>query len=168
MKAAALDRLGKPGIVGLGLLLFCLSFYLGNVAPARQELARLHGEAARLTAAQLQGGERGAGASGEAPRRLPSFTTATDSLKELSALAERHGLSIERSTYLLSEQEGRRRLEVNLPLKASYGSLRGYLRDVLVLPSAPVLDELVLQRQKASDEIVEANIRLSYYFLPAS
>jgi len=167
MKIPSLDRLGKPGIVGLGLLLFCLSFYLGNIVPARQELERLNGEATRLSGA-ARSGERNEARESEAPRRLPSFATATDSLKELSALAERHGLNIERSTYLLSEQDGRRRLEVNLPLKAGYGSLRGYLRDVLALPSAPVIDELVLQRQKAGDEIVEANIRLSYYFLPAT
>ena len=164
MTLLPLDRLGKPGIVALGLLLFCLTFYLGNIAPARSELANLKHEATRLAAAARPGGQSEAAGR---PARLPPFTTATEALKELSALAEQHGLNIERSTYLLSEQDGQRRLEVNLPLKAGYASLRGYLRDVLAQPAGPTLDELLLQRQKASDETIEASIRLSYYFAPS-
>lgn len=164
MNLLPLDRLGKPGIAGLGLLLFCLSFYLGNLAPARSELANLKPEAARLAAAPA-GGQ--GDAAGPAKVGLPPFTTATEAQKELAALAERHGVNIERSTYLLSDQDGRRRLEVNLPLKAGYASLRSYLRDVLAQPAGPTLDELVLQRQKASDEVIEANVRLSYYFAPS-
>jgi len=163
MKIPAVDWLGKPGIFGLGLLLFCLSFYLGNLAPARQELARLNAEAGRLAAARP--GEADTAAA-QSQRQAPPFASATDALRELSALAEQHGLSVERSAYRLSDQNGQRRLQIDLPLKAAYPTLRSYLHAVLAMPGAPVLDELVLQRQKSTDAQVEANLRLSYYFAP--
>lgn len=161
MKMAALERLGKPGILGLGVLLFCLSFYLGHVAPAQLEMTRLQRETARLTASYP------ASEPGNAvlpPRQLPSFATATDSLKAVYALAERHGLKPERGSYQINDKDGRQRLEASLPLQGSYPSLRAFLHEVLALPAAPALDELVLQRQKSSDTVIEANLRLSIYF----
>lgn len=160
MKMAALERLGKPGVLGLGVLLFCLSFYLGHIAPAQLELARLQRESARL-AATYPAGEAGDAA---APRQLPSFATATDSLKAVYALAEQHGLKPDRGSYQLSDKDGRQRLAASLPLQGSYPSLRAYLHEVLALPAAPALDELVLQRPKASDALIEANLQLSFYF----
>lgn len=167
MNQFLIDRLGKPGVIALGLLIFCLVFYLGNIAPAQDELSRLNSEVARLTAA-ARSSQAAAGSESlaSASRARPAFSTATGSLKELSALADQHGLTIERATYQLSNKDGQRRLEVNLPLKAAYPSLRAYLHDLLALPAGPVLDELVLQRQKASDTAIEANLRLSYYFSP--
>ena len=169
MNAILLDRLGKPGVIGVGLLIFCLVFYLGNIAPGQDELNRLSSEITRLQAAALDSRpSAGEQALTSAAGERPAFATATESLKELSALAEQHGLTIERATYLLSNKEGQRRLEVSLPLKAGYPSLRAYLRDLLALPGGPVLDEMQLQRQKASETAIEANLRLSYYFAPAS
>lgn len=160
MKTPALERLGKPGVAGIGLLLFCLSYYSGSVAPAADELARLESEAQQLSAATRPAAAEAA--SAEQP--LPGFATATDALKAFAAIARQHGLNAEQATYRLSEQDGRRRLEVSLPLKAPYPVLRNYLRDVLAMPGAPVLDELILQRQQATDEQLEASLRLSFYF----
>lgn len=161
MKRDWLERLGKPGVAGLGLLLFCLSFYLGHIAPAQQELSRLQGEAAQLGPAPPTGAPP---AEGAAPRQVPAFATATDALKNLNALAEQHGLKPERGTYQLSDKDGLQRLEVIQPLRGGYLPLRAYLHDVLTQPATPAIDELVLQRQKASDTTIEANLRLSFYF----
>ncbi len=163
MNRAALDRLGRPGIAGIGLLLFCLSYYSGSVAPGADELARLEGEKAQLSAADRAAPAAAEPAAGQA---LPGFISATASLKALASIAQQHGLSVEQATYQLSDKEGQRRLEVSLPLKAAYPALRGYLRDVLALPAAPVLDELILQRQQAGEPQVDANLRLSFYFAP--
>lgn len=161
MKMAALERLGKPGVLGLGVLLFCLSLYLGHIAPAQLEIARLQEESARLAATRPAGEPGNAAPS---PRQLPSFATATDSLKAVYALAEQHGLKPDRGSYQLSDKDGQQRLEASLPLQGSYPSLRAYLHEVLALPAAPALDELALQRQKSSDAQIEANLRLSFYF----
>jgi Tfp pilus assembly protein PilO len=167
MKLPPLDRLGKPGILGLGILIFCLSFYLGNIVPAQRELATLRSEASRLAAAQTAAPETMSSTpASPVAQQLPPFKNASEALKQLGSLAEQHGLTIERATYLLSERDGQRRLAVDLPLKASYASLRAYLRAVLALPAGPALDELILQRPKSSEALIEANVRLSYYFTP--
>lgn len=165
MKMPPLDQLGRPGIVGIGLLIFSLVFYVGNIAPAQDELGSLKNEATRLAAAARPGDSTAEGA-GTGAGKPPPFSSATDSLKELSDLAEQHGLKIDRGSYSLSDKDGQRRLEVTLPLKAAYAPLRGYLSDLLSLPAGPVLDELLLQRQKSTDTVLEANVRLSYYFAP--
>lgn len=166
MKTPSLDRLGKPGILALGLLLFCLSFYLGHLGPARTELQRLQDEASRLKTA-TQSEQRDHAPAPGGLRQRPPFTSVTATLKELNALAGQYGLSVERSTYLLSDKEGQQRLEIALPLKTSYPPLRAYLRALLALPAAPVLDGLTLQRQKSGDPQIDAELRLSYYFAPA-
>ncbi|MGE5469612.1 MAG: hypothetical protein ACM3X0_02310 [Bacteroidota bacterium] len=168
MKLPQLDRLGKPGIAGLGILLFCLSFYIGSIAPARDELASLQGQMAQLAPTARSARAAPGSAAPPASRSLPPFTNATDTLKELGGLAARYGLTVDRATYGLSTQEGRLRLEINLPLKGNYASLRGYLLEALAQPAAPTLDELMLQRPQASDPVIEANARLSYFFAPPS
>lgn len=166
MKAMSLERLGRPGVIGLGLILFSLSFYLGSIAPAEDELARLKQEEKQLLAAARAAG---AGEAGRPlPREpLPALEAFPALLKELNVLAERRGVAIERASYALTDVEGQRRMEIELPLKAPYPSLRAYLHDVLALRSSPSLDELSLQRRQSSDPLVEANVRLSYRVGPA-
>lgn len=163
MRAAWLERLGKPGIVGLGILLFCLSFYFGNIAPAREELETQKAEASRL-AATLPAGTTAAQGPDAVDRKFPPFSTATDSLKILDDLAVRHGVTLEKATYQLVDAENERRLEVTLPMKASYVPLRGWLRDVLALPESPSLEAIVLRRQKATDNTLDAEVRLAFHF----
>lgn len=166
------ERLGMPGIIGLGLLLFCLSFYFGTIAPADAELAGLKSEEAQLLASSVrQAGDRQRTAAADIPlatQSLPPVTTAPGVLTNLNAAAEKHGVIVERASYSSTNKNGRTRLEVSLPLQASYPSLRAYLHDALALTSATSLDELHLQRSQSGAPVVEANVRLSYYFAPAS
>lgn len=165
MKTELLERLGKPGIAGLGVLLFCISFYAGNLGPARSELTALQAQITQLNnAARPTGGVPGSASPVAKP--LPAFSTATDAIKELVAIADRHGVTMDRATYQLEDKEGKRRLEISLPLKGNYASLRDYLLEVLALPTAPALDEVSLQRPQAVEPLLEANIRFSYYFTP--
>lgn len=156
---ARLERLGMPGVAGIGLLLFCLAFFVGGVLPLREELAALGAERTQL----VEAGRRAAAVPDEA---LPSLAAVPTVLKQLNALADSHGIAVERASYVLRDQAGTLRLEVSMPLKVGYPALRAYLRDALALPAA-ALDELVLQRSQASDGALAAQVRLSYGFSPA-
>ncbi len=174
MKIPSLDQLGTPGVVGIGLLLFCLMFYEGSVAPAQAELADLKAQEEQLLAAapsRTAEATAAADAAGRAAaeQSLLSVGAFPELLKELNALAEKRGVTIDRAFYALSEKEGeggegRRRLEISLPLRASYLSLRAFLRDIMQLKASPALDELKLSRQQATDPLIEVNVRLSYPF----
>lgn len=169
MKWPTLDQLGIPGVTGLGLLLFGFSFYFGSVAPDRAELSNLKQEESQLQAAvparmreEVGGGRAGHPLGVE--QRL-SQSEFPEVLRALNALAEPHGVTINRASYLLIDRDGKQRMEINLPLKCTYPALRAYLRALMMMPGAPALDELTLKRQQSSDPLVEATIRLSYPFV---
>ncbi|HET7775246.1 MAG TPA: hypothetical protein VFK74_02690, partial [Azospira sp.] len=130
---AVLERLGLPGVAGLGLLLFCLSFFFGSVQPLQEEQASLAAEKTQLTAdIARQLAASPAPGAGSAPSPL---AVAPELLKQLNALAEKHGIAVERTSYVLKDKEGPLRLEVSMPLKVGYPALRAYLRDALALPA---------------------------------
>jgi hypothetical protein len=164
-----LERLGRPGVLGLGLLLFGLSFYFSSIVPAGAALANLKQEAAQLQA-RLPGA-RGVDAVPPGPAAVHEtpveISALPELLKHLNALAGQRGVTMDRASYAVTERDGQRRMEITLPLKAGYPSLRGYLRDVLMRQGAPSLDELTLKRQQSTDLLVEANVRLSYLMRPA-
>lgn len=157
---AGLERLGMPGVAGVGLLLFCLAFQFGSLAPLARELDGLEAEKARLAAAVAAGGT---GPLTVAGLPLRPFAEAPELLKLLNTLAEKHGVAVERATYAVKGKEGPLRLEVGMPLKVAYPALRAYLREALALPAA-ALEELTLQRSLASDPLLAAQVRLSYGF----
>ncbi|HEX8989666.1 MAG TPA: type 4a pilus biogenesis protein PilO, partial [Rhodocyclaceae bacterium] len=95
---------------------------------------------------------------------LPSVAQAPELLKQLNALAQKDGVAITRSAYQMKQQDSQRRLEVDLPLKASYPTLRAYLRDVLTASPAARLDDLNLHRATAGDPTVDADVRFSFGF----
>ncbi len=161
-----LEKLGWPGVMGIGLLLFCLSFFFGHLLPMQHELVRLERE--REILAESMAAKAAAQvpttltATAERPLLLP-LSAAPEQLKQLNALATRHGIVIERATYQMKDQAGQTRLEVSMPLKLNYPVLRAYLRDVLVMPAA-VLEEIMLQRAQVTDMVVDAQLRLSFGF----
>ncbi|HEX5394146.1 MAG TPA: hypothetical protein VFW68_12735 [Rhodocyclaceae bacterium] len=163
MRAPDLGRLGIPGVAGLGLLLFCLSFYAGNVAPLDDDLAKQKTEEARLTAALRDASRSPTSATTRPVEAIQplGLQDAPALLLALSAAADNHSVSIERASYRITEQEGVRRLEVSLPVRGNYPSLRAYLRDVLSHPPV-VLEEVSLKRPSATDPLLDAQLRLSY------
>lgn len=165
MKTPDLGRLGIPGVAGLGLLLFCLSFYAGNVSSLQSDLDRQKTEASHLSASVRNAARVQANAAAAAQpvqNAAPvGLRDAPQLLLTLSAAADNHSVSIDRASYRITEQEGARRLEVNLPVKGNYPSLRAYLRDVLSHPPV-VLEEVNLKRPSATDPLLDAQLRLSY------
>lgn len=169
--------MGVTGVIGIGLLLFCLSLFFGQLLPMQNELNRLLRERETLAAtmaatpvatsvatpAATAAAQVPTALSATAERPLLPLSAAPEQLKQLNALATRHGIVIERATYRMKDQAGQTRLEVSMPLNLSYPVLRAYLRDVLAMPAA-VLEELMLQRGKVSDAMVEAQLRLSFGF----
>ena len=128
-------------------------------------MAKLTTLAAKAAAALREG----LGSAQDLRRNKPPqpLVDAPELLKQLNALADRHGVVIGRTSYRLTRRDALRRLEVSMPLKVSYPSLRGYLRDALTLSASAALDELSLQRANAGDTVLEAQVRLSYGFAAA-
>lgn len=170
MKIPDFQRLGRSGVIGLGLLLFNLSFYFGSVAPDQEILADFQRQRAALIEKSPQAisgvvdGSRPASAV-EVP---PSLKQVPDLLRSVYWLATQRGLVIDRASYALAEKEGSLRIEINLPMQVSYLALRSFLSDIGGLKPPPAIDELTMKRRQASDSLIDATLRLSWQLAPGS
>ena len=160
MTRQLLERLGKPGIVALGVLIFCVAIYIGDIVPSEEQMASYAQQAANL------GAQRPQAAATPTPAPPAAPVDANDFLKTFNTLASQHGIDIERATYQPVEREGRRRLQINVPVKASYPAIRNWLDALLADPAAPAIDALTLQRQQATDPVLDASVQISVEIAP--
>lgn len=170
MKFPLAEQLGKPGIAALGLFAFCAVLYAAAIRPAMatlDELQQKENDLATRAASRMDEIEARPTMATPPIVRLPPMTAAPELLKSLNRIAEKHGVVVETASYSLSNVDGHRQMVLRLPLKTTYPVLRAYLREVLNQPTPISLDEVNLQRRQASEELIEVELQLSYYFLPA-
>lgn len=163
MRARVLERLGKPGRVGIAVLLIDLVFYVAQVLPAQTELA--HVEAQRV---QLQSEWRARHALSNPRQDLPALDSLPAVIKTLHSLAAGNGVDVARVDYTVKDGAGTRRLDIALPLRGRYPQIRQYLRTVVALSAGGMLDEISFERGRASDPDVAAQARLSFVFRATS
>ena len=167
---AAMKSLCWPGVVGLGLLAFCLAFYGSALLPAQGRLAEMHDQVNALGAriAQMKTVPQQ-----ETPETqlaafyqfFPDFAATPDLLEKLYAAAETSGIVLEQGEYRLasSKEDKLERYQVTLPVRGSYPAVRKFLGRVLADLPAASLDSVSFQRQKVGDTQVESQIKLTLY-----
>lgn len=166
MNSRHLQALGIPGLLGVGLLLFCMSFYFGTIAPTQSQVAALKNEA-RALAATLRAPDSNniAVTLAETEAATPGIKPAFDPIeiiRRLRAAAETSAVTMDRASYTISEKDGHRRIEVSLPTKGGYLPIKNYLREALALGRSAQIDSLVLQRARATDPVLDAELKLSF------
>jgi hypothetical protein len=89
-------------------------------------------------------------------------------LKEVFALAARHGLTLSQGEYRSANDRNARlsTYQVNLPVKGSYGAILGFALDVLRAMPHASLDDVAFRRDAIGDAGVEARLRLTFYLAP--
>jgi hypothetical protein len=89
-------------------------------------------------------------------------------LRKIAAMAERNGVVLSQSDYQNSSKGhgGLNRLQVTLPLRASYPQLKQFIEQVLFEFPGVSLDDLVLKRESVSQNQVEIRIKLSLWIQP--
>jgi hypothetical protein len=171
---AAVDQLGRSGVVGIALLGFTVAFYFSAVAPLATELASLGAEADDLDR-RLQMG--GASASKGTPAEqlatfyafFPSPQSSPDWLGKINAAARAKGLVLRSGEYKLERSADQRlaRYQITLPVAGSYAQIRGFVGQVLADVPAVALEEITLRRESVSSPTLEARIRLTLYLRSA-
>jgi len=165
---AWLRKLGTAGVVGIGLLLFCVPFYFSAIVPAQQELETQRNAIARLKArTSLQPAARGG--QPEAIRQLyeffPPISRLSEVLQQLYGLARREHLELQQGEYRLERQgEAISSYRVTLPVRGTYPQIRGFIAATIDELPVVSLDALRFERQRISDTRIEAQIRLTLYF----
>ena len=172
MRATA-HRAGVVGGVGLALLIAAAVFDVLAVTPAREHLAALQ---SRLDRADSRGASEAALRSSPDPSRIQEFVeffppldTAPQWLKNIYAIAEREKLELLRGTYRVSEDPALTlvRYTVSLPVRGRYPQIRRFIAATLNEVPIVSLEGVVLQRDKISDDVVEANVALTLHLQAA-
>jgi hypothetical protein len=165
-----LERLGWPGVVGLGLLAFAALIAVSTLLPLRGEVVRLR-DAADALQRRIGGGDR-AGARPQAQEQLATFyaffpppDSTPDWLGRIHSIAQAKGVQLASGEYRLERAASPRlrRYQMTLPVQGTYAQIRGFVGAVLEQVPAAVLEEVSLKRENVETQRVEARVRLTIY-----
>jgi len=166
-----IGRLGAAGVVGIGLLVFAVSFYLSAHRTARTELAALRAEAQQLDERLRTGGSLSRRTMGPAEQLatfyafFPEEASTPQWLGRIFTAAAAKGITLESGEYKLERNPGDRlaRYQILLPMKGSYAQIRGFVAEVLATVPAAVLREVNLRRENAQSTRLDARVRFTLY-----
>jgi hypothetical protein len=162
------DRLGVPGVVGVGLLMFAATYFAGASMPARERLLDLQRELTDARRASVPEPRRG----GDPDSDLAAFYTffapsasVPDALKGINVAVIASGLAFEAAEYRLA-REGTLKLaryEVTVPLRGTYAQVRNFVAALLQQMPQVAIDDVVIKRESVDAAQIEARLRLSIY-----
>jgi hypothetical protein len=163
-----LEALGAPGVIGIGVLVFCLPFYLASVAPVEREVAKRSAAAAKTTrlAGQPVSAPDGAADLERFYRRFPTLDALQSELEAIYAHARASRLQLAQGEYRLEKGVGLAAYRVTLPVRGSYAQVRQFVGHVLKDMPTASLDAVRFDRRKAGDAQLEAQVRLTIYLRP--
>jgi len=163
-----LEALGAPGVIGIGVLVFCLPFYLASVAPAEREVAKRSAAAAKTTrlAGQPVSAPDGAADLERFYRRFPTLDALQSELEAIYAHARASRLQLAQGEPHAFLQAVLAAYRVTLPVRGSYAQVRQFVGHVLKDMPTASLDAVRFDRRKAGDAQLEAQVRLTIYLRP--
>jgi hypothetical protein len=165
---AWLQALGPAGVIGVGVLFFCIPFYFSAVQPAEREL-----QAQRLAAERLRNRTPyqpvSSGGREDELRRFyslfPPVEKLPDELERLFGLARAANLELFQGEYRLEKTSGHlMSYRITLPLRGGYTHVRAFVRSALADMPIASLDALRFERKRAGDTQIEAQLRMTVYF----
>ncbi len=165
------SRLQWRGLVGAALIVFAIGFALSTLLPAQRRAAELKDEIGELRTRLRSVGDSAAVAPPRATQIenfyafFPHVDTLPDWIGRIHTAAARHGLTLESGDYLLERRKDARlvQYQVTLPVRGSYGDIRGFVAEVLEKVPAAALDDVVLKRESIGTPALEARIRWVVY-----
>lgn len=167
-----LRALGPTGVVGLGVLIFCIPFYLSAVRPAEQELGAQRSIAERLRSRTPFQPVASDGRAEELRRfynLFPPLERLPDQLEQIYGLARAAKLELLQGEYRLEKPPvGLAFYRITLPLRGTYPQIRQFVGATLKSMPVASLEGLRFERKRVGDTRLEAQIRLTVYFRPAN
>jgi hypothetical protein len=167
-----LHALGSTGVLGIGVLIFCVPFYFSSVRPAESELQEQRSTAERLRARTPFQPVASEGRAEELRRfygLFPPLEKLPDELERVYALARAANLELLRGEYRLERPPfGIAFYRITLPIRGTYPQIRQFVGATLKSMPIASLDGLRFERKRAGDTQLEAQLRLTIYFRPAN
>jgi len=167
-----LRALGPTGVVGIGVLIFCIPFYFSAVRAAEAELKAQRSIAERLRARTPFQPVASEGRAEELRRfysLFPPIERLPDQLEQIYGLARGAKLELLQGEYRLEKPPvGLAFYRITLPLRGTYPQIRQFVGATLKSMPVASLEGLRFERKKVGDTRLEAQIRLTVYFRPAT
>ena len=99
---------------------------------------------------------------------LPPLANNAGDVQKLFDLATQGGLVLSKADYQITIEPGAQfvRYQVTLPIKERYLAIRRFAADALNAMPHLALDELQFSRSQASGDVVDAQLRLTFFYRP--
>jgi hypothetical protein len=166
-----LRNLGAAGVLGLGVLISCLTFYFSALRPAERELDAKRIESDR---SRVRGPVRQVGLDSRAEQLegfyqlFPPVERLGGELQRLYGLARSAGLDLLQGDYRVEKRPaGLVAYRITLPVRGSYSQVRSFAGSVLTKMPVASIDGLRFERKKSADAQLDAQLRITVYFQPA-
>ena len=160
------ERLGLAGVLGIGVLLFCATFYLTALRPAQDELAARRSAAAGASAV-VRPVAHPVDALTELESRFPALESLPSQVERLHRIARSSGLQLQHGDYRLEvPPSGLVAYRVSLPARGEYKALRTFVSAVLKEMPVAAVDRVRFERRKPGDAQLDAQIQLTLFFRP--
>lgn len=164
----AAQRLGHLGVVGLALGIFSLiAFTSGNLALHRQVSEQMADLAVARAVVATDAGHgpdpSPAAAAGRFVDSLPGRNEVPQIMGSVVAVAATAGIELERGSYeYVNPDEGAiARYRMTLPINGSYPQVRQFIENLLATVPAIALDNMRIERDTISDEVIAADLRFT-------
>ena len=160
-------RYGWVGVAAVVILICTISYYLSYVRPAVAHLEEI-----RLQAASLDKLTHTTGGASSITEQLSAFhkffpesSQSPDLLAKIYAAAVKQKVRLGQGEYRLARDQGGYllRYQIQLPVKAEYLQIRGFINQVLSeLPNVS-MDSISFRRRRTFDPVLDAQIELSIF-----
>lgn len=171
LKRRWLELLGKPGVVGIGLLAICLPFYFSAIVPAQERLNSARRDAVSLQE-KIKLEARGVKVARPPEEQLAEFYKMFPSDKNLPQWlgkifdsAQNQGISLDQGEYkVIPDKTGSLiGFQMTLPIKGEYPKIRQYLAGLMADIPILSLENVQFDRQKVGETTVDAKVKLVLY-----
>lgn len=172
------ERLGNPGKIGVGLLVFSAVFFIAAVLPRQEESGAL-----RIKADEMQARLRSKPAEKEG-EAAPKVVYGTPALKvfyaffpnidstpfwigEVVKTATQHGIELSGTDYRMEREKDIKlaRYEMVLPVRGQYAQVRAFVADALRAVPAMSLADVVIKREGVESDLLDANLKFNLYLV---
>ncbi len=169
-----LTVLGKAGVIAIGLLVICISWYFTSTRPMQQR----YEDAQRAVKLQQQQNlnpvARIAGTNGTPTEQLEEFyrffpveRKSPELLERLSSIAQQNGLQLNDGEYKVTREKTGvlMRLGISLPVRGTYPQIRKFLSSLKAEIPNLVLEKVQFERKNIVDSSVQTKIALALYLV---
>jgi hypothetical protein len=174
------ERLGAPGKIGFGLIVFSIVFFVAAVLPRQAEVSELMEKAEAVQAslrsapaqaqqAQVSGGKSRKIQGHQALQAFYDFFPNIDStpahIREVVQSAAQHNVEIGGTEYRMAREKDVKlaRYEMMVPVRGRYPEVRGFIADALRAVPAMALVDVMIKREGVETELLEASLKFNLY-----